>query len=135
MKRSVRLWLHERSPHWNFDDSPMNWNLAFLVGIRLSQKWQCMIQVVTVVKSDDDIAPAKEFLSKIAERARLPFDTSLIVESGSFLDATKTIPHADLNIFGIGDGVDLDSFRNIIKMTGSSCLFVRDSGMESVIDV
>jgi len=134
LQRSIRVWLHERSPDWNLDDSPVNWNLALLVAIRLARRWDSLIQLVTVVKTARETDRASAFLEELFERARLPYDTTYTVEVGDFSRAVTQLPHADLNIFGIGENPDVGDFRRIVEETGSSCLFVRDSGFESAID-
>ncbi len=64
--------------------------------------------------------------------ARLP-DPGIIVEVGPFGDYVGQAPQADLHIFGLTARPDFDFVRDVVDRTRSSCLFVRDSGHESVL--
>ena len=111
LQKTIRLWLHERSPNWDLQNSPLNWNLAFLVALRLAGQWQSGIQVVTVVKCEDDVEPANKFLKELADKARLPVETELRVETGTFSSVVESISRADLNVFGIGKEPDFKEFQ------------------------
>ncbi len=64
--------------------------------------------------------------------ARLP-QTLTEVYVGSFNDIVTKAPMADLNIFGMQDTLPYDFIKDMNKKTSSSCLFVRDSGHESIL--
>jgi hypothetical protein len=42
-------------------------------------------------------------------------------------------PHADLNIFGLAKKIDKNMMEQLVERTDSTCMFVRDSGTESVL--
>jgi len=42
-------------------------------------------------------------------------------------------PRADINIFGIGEDLQFGFMREIAELTGSSFLYVKDSGKEDAL--
>ena len=42
-------------------------------------------------------------------------------------------PQADLNIFGLQPDPNFDTIRRLVEETDSTCMFVRDSGLESAL--
>jgi solute carrier family 12 sodium/potassium/chloride transporter 2 len=57
----------------------------------------------------------------------------LLVLVGNFTEAIETAPRGDINLFGLAPGIDCPVVRNIAESAQSSCLFVRDSGLESAL--
>ena len=80
--------------------------------------------------------PLKKALAASADLrtlARIPKDYQIIVEHEKFLEKKKKAPHADLNIFGLAKPVDKKTMENLMHRCESTCIFVRDSGHESVM--
>ncbi|MGM0705850.1 MAG: hypothetical protein ACQETP_08025, partial [Bacteroidota bacterium] len=63
----------------------------------------------------------------------MPADTESFVMQGDFFDKVEKAPEVDLNIFGIAREADPEAMRRLVEITGTSCLFVRDSGRESAL--
>ncbi|MEM9675285.1 MAG: hypothetical protein AAF992_22020, partial [Bacteroidota bacterium] len=64
--------------------------------------------------------------------ARLP-RTKTKVFIGDFRQIIEKAPLADLNVFGMGDEPDFDFFEKMTIQTQSTCLFVKNSGHESIL--
>ena len=94
--------------------------------------WEARIRLITVVNNPEDEIKAKEFLKSLTQLARLP-QTLTEVYLGSFEDIVTKAPTADINIFGMHDALPYDFIKDMSKKTNSSCLFVRDSGHESIL--
>ncbi len=63
---------------------------------------------------------------------RLPSDTEVSVLEGSFKEVLSKAPPSDLNIFGFPKEVGWDTMVDeIVCLTNTSCLFIKDSGEES----
>ncbi|NRA92255.1 MAG: hypothetical protein HRU26_06150, partial [Psychroserpens sp.] len=60
-------------------------------------------------------------------------ETLIEVHVGEFFDYVSDAPSADLNIFGMQDTLPYDFIKDMSNKTSSSCLFVRDSGHESIL--
>ena len=75
---------------------------------------------------------ALQFLTDLINLARLP-ETLIDVRIGSFKEIVTIAPTADLNIFGMDANLNFDFVKEISAKTGSSCLFVKDSGHESIL--
>ena len=69
----------------------------------------------------------------LSDRARLPSLTELHVFTGSFKEALKSAPPADVNIMGITKDPPFQFMREATELTKSSCVFVNDSGTESAL--
>jgi len=122
-RKSVNVWLRLDSP---------NLDLAGLVALQLSRNWGSDIRILSVVNKEDDIDKAEKFLNKIADRARMPSETELSVLVGKFEETIAKAPRADLNIIGISDDPNCERMHRIVRLLDTSCLFVNDSGKESV---
>ena len=124
LQKDINLWLRDKSP---------NWHLAVLVSLQIQLNWGGKINLVTVANSKNDEARLYEFLNNISQQSRLPSLTEFNVLTGKFTDVLKEAPRADINIFGLGETIDLNNLRNITELAMSSCLFVKDSGNESAL--
>jgi hypothetical protein len=63
----------------------------------------------------------------------MPRGTRRIVHVGSFDEYLPQAPHADLNIFGLQPQLSLAHMERLVVETNASCIFVRDSGLESAL--
>ncbi|MDP2496498.1 MAG: hypothetical protein Q8W44_00760, partial [Candidatus Palauibacterales bacterium] len=75
---------------------------------------------------------AREFLTDLIELARLP-ETEIVVRAGEFEDQVPRVPQADVSVFGLVEQPDFGRLYRLVKLSTSTCLFVRDSGQESVL--
>ncbi|MEQ9619066.1 MAG: amino acid permease [Deltaproteobacteria bacterium] len=124
MQRDVNLWLRDKSP---------NWNLGMLIALKLQLSWEGRINLVTVSDERDDRKRLYDYLENLSDQARLPAMTDIHVLTGSFEEALKTAPRADINIFGLPFDVPFEFMRTAPELTHSSCIFVKDSGHESAL--
>ncbi|NNE03714.1 MAG: hypothetical protein HKN52_11200, partial [Eudoraea sp.] len=51
----------------------------------------------------------------------------------SFKEIVEQAPIADLNIFGMEENLSFHFVKEMTYKTNSSCLFVKDSGHESIL--
>jgi len=123
-RKTVNLWLRDRSP---------NWNLATLLALQLQANWEGVLNVITVAPDKKDRRRLRAFLEQLSDVVRFPMMTELHVLVGTFDETLKSGPGGDINIFGLAGKTDCDSIRRIAEATQASCLFVRDSGQESAI--
>jgi len=131
-KKRINLWLRERSPDWDIDKSP-NWNLAILTAYRLASSWNGKLNICMSIKKEEERKVAEGFLENLISTARLPLDTGITVLNYPFMEALAESPEADINIFGIGSKFHFMSLKKIFNKSGTSCLFIRDSGFESAL--
>lgn len=124
MQKDVNIWLRDKSP---------NWHLAMLIALQINLNWEGKLNLITVAQEQKDERRLHNFLEKISDKARLPSMTEFYVLTGQFKDALQTAPNADINMFGFADTVSFDFMREIPKLTKSSCLYVKDSGLESAL--
>ena len=80
----------------------------------------------------ESLASAREFLDSLISLARLP-QTLTEIYVGAFRDIVEIAPAADLNIFGMDEDLPFDFVKEMSAKTQSSCLFVKDSGHESIL--
>ncbi|HOC92311.1 MAG TPA: amino acid permease [bacterium] len=123
IRKSVNVWMRHGSK---------NINLALLTSMQLSRNWYAKIRIMSAAESEDERTKANKSFRKIAQIARMPADTEIIVLEGGFEKALKEAPPADLNIFGLPDEIDCEAMHNAAEAINASCLFVMDSGEERV---
>jgi len=124
MQKTVNLWLRDRSP---------NWHLATLLALQLQANWDGLLNVITVAPKRGEVRRLRRFMERLSNVARFPLDTKLHVLVGRFGETFEDAPSADINIFGLAPKIDCRSLRKRLKAFRSSCLYVRDSGMESAL--
>jgi len=123
-KETLNVWLRRSSP---------NKDLAILMTIQLNRNWGGQLRFITVVGSEDDIDNARAAQSRLIDRARLPLSTEMVILVGEFHAVLSESPQADLNIFGISNKLDGDTMHDLASAVDTSCLFVKDSGVESMV--
>ena len=131
-RQTINVWIRDRSPDWRVSMEIGNLDLALLTGYKLSQNWDAKLRLLTVVKDTDEVEKAQDFLEKLIDVGRIP-NAEAHAEPGSFNDFIDRAPQADLNIFGLVPGLHFDFPRRMVDTTQSTCLFVRDSGLESAL--
>jgi len=124
LQNDVNIWLRDRSP---------NWHLAILITLQLQANWGGKINLVTVAENESDKKRLYSFLYRLSDQTRLPSLSEFYVLTGSFNEALKQAPRADMNIFGVGEKFEFDFMRKTTELTKSSCLFVKDSGNVSAL--
>ncbi len=75
---------------------------------------------------------ATKFLKSLITLARLP-QTLTEVHVGDFKTIVNNAPSADINIFGMEENLSFEFIKEMTLCTNSSCLFVKDSGHESIL--
>lgn len=123
-KQKINLWLGTKSP---------NRNLSVLMGLQLERNWKGYLNLVHTSEDAEKVGRARKRLRAIASVARLPLDTSITVKVGEFFESIPTGSEADINIFGIPEVLDLDIMRKAAELADTTCLFIRESGEESLV--
>ena len=132
-ERVINVWVRDQSPEWEISMRLSNLNLSLLMAYQISFDWKGNIRLLTVVDDPKQLENGQQFLEQIIDLGRMPRNTQAIAVTNNIWDYVKEAPRADLNIFGIGNTVDLDFMRRMVDVTHSSCLFVQDSGLESAL--
>jgi hypothetical protein len=129
----INVWVSDRKGHWEFGGLDIgNLDLSILVAYKLKMNWEARIRLITVVSNPEEEDKANAFLKSLTQLARLP-ETLTEVYVGSFENFVTKAPGADLNIFGMQDTLPYDFIKDMSQKTNSSCLFVKDSGHESIL--
>jgi amino acid transporter len=132
-EREINVWVRDQSPEWYLGLRLANLDLAILFAFQIARNWGARIRLLTVVADEDESENAELYLRQLIEDARLPRSTRTWVQSGSFDEALEEAPHADLQIVGMSPTIDKERAQALSRQTGSSVLFVRDSGKESAL--
>ncbi|NQV14548.1 amino acid permease [bacterium] len=120
----LNVWLRRLSP---------NKDLAILMAIQLNQNWDGHLNFITVVANQDEADRARAAQERLIDRARLPASTDTVILIGNFKEVLGIAPAADLNIFGISNDLDGNTMHDLADAVNTSCLFVKDSGGESMV--
>jgi len=131
-RQTINVWIKDRSPDWRLSMQIGNLDLALLTAYKLSTNWDASVRAVTAVPDPDEQNKAQDFLEKLIDLGRFP-NTEAVVGTTPFADFVQEAPQADLNIFGLQPEPDFDTIRRLVDQTDSTCMFVRDSGLESAL--
>ena len=123
-RKDINMWLRGGSP---------NRNLSILTAIQLEKNWNGQLRLLRLIDDEAEINKARIGLQAIARRGRLPIDCEKIIFSGTFPQGLEHSPPADINIFGISNNINIKTMHKISSIVGTTCLFIRDSGEESVL--
>jgi amino acid transporter len=131
-RQTINVWVRDQSPDWEISMRLGNLDMSLLIGHILQEAWKGELNVISVVGDPDQVAPARTYLEQVTDLARLP-KARVRVASGALEEQFVRMPTADLDIFGLVGEPDFENARNMLRMTSSSCLFVRDSDEENVL--
>lgn len=88
---------------------------------------------MSVVPDEGILTRARSQLEELRGLCRVPDEAVTSIVVGAFADAVAQAPLSDLGIMGFFPQRELASMANLVQMTRSTCLFVRDSGEESAL--
>jgi solute carrier family 12 sodium/potassium/chloride transporter 2 len=131
--QQVTVWLSERSPDWALNMHNANLDLPVLIGYLLGSQPGAQLRLSTVIRTIEDKANAFGFLVRLSDQGRLPKNTDVHVGEGAFLDAASDSPYSDIHIFGLPTTIDKRRLSAIRDACGGACLFLLDSGQESIL--
>ncbi len=130
-RQVINVWIRNRAPDYSISWDVGNVDLAILVAYKLKKNWTAKIRLVTVVENEEQVKGTTKFMKELIDLARLP-KTELSVHIGVFEDFISKAPEADLNIFGLALHPDFGYIERVVNKSQTTCLFVRDSEMESI---
>lgn len=128
----INVWVSEREHNWNLSFDIGNLDLSTLIAYKLKMNWNAQIRLITVIHNPEEKEKATKFLKSLIRLARLP-NTMIEVYVGEFKSIISEAPVADINIFGMDANIKKEFIEEMTHKTNSSCLFVKDSGHESIL--
>jgi len=131
-RNTINVWVSDRQTNWDLGWDIGNLDLSILVAYKLKMNWGARIRLITVINDPNEKDNAEEFLSLLINLARLP-ETLTEVHIGEFNTVIHNAPAADLNIFGMDEDLKFEFVKEMSAKTKSTCLFVKDSGHESIL--
>jgi hypothetical protein len=131
-RRSVNLWIRDRSPDWRIRMKFGNLDLPILMGYKLLRNWNARMRLISVLEREENAEEAEQFLQALLVLGRIP-RTRVEVVTEPFDEYLNQAPQADVSIFGLGPRPDFAFMRRVVHETRSTCLFTRDSGRESAL--
>ncbi|MGB5205667.1 MAG: amino acid permease, partial [Eudoraea sp.] len=131
-RNMINVWVSDRTDNWDIGWDIGNLDLSILIAYKLKKNWDATIRLIIVIKDEKERENAHKFLKLLINLARLP-ETLTEVRVGNFKDTVANAPSADLNIFGMEENLRFEFVQEMTISTDSSCLFVKDSGHESIL--
>ena len=131
-RNMINVWVSDRTNNWDIGWDIGNLDLSILIAYKLKKNWDARIRLIIVIKDEKERENAQNFLNLLINLARLP-ETLTEVRVGNFKDMVANAPSADLNIFGMEENLRFEFVQEMTLSTNSSCLFVKDSGHESIL--
>ena len=129
----INVWLSDRSPDWQIGLKVANTDLPVLLGLILAAREGGRIALHTAVRDPQEADNALAFLNTLIDQGRLPASTRAAVSTQPFMTALQSAERADLHLLGLPQEIDLERLRAIRDAIGGPCLFLRDSGQESLL--
>ena len=131
-RNTINVWVRDRKDNWSLGWDIGNLDLSTLIAYKLKKNWDAKIRLITVIDDENERENATKFLESLITLARLP-QTLTEVHVGDFRTIVNNAPSADINIFGMEENLSYDFVKEMTICTNSSCLFVKDSGHESIL--
>ena len=131
-RNTINVWVRDRKDNWSLGWDIGNLDLSTLIAYKLKTNWDAKIRLITVIDDEKEKENALTFLKSLVTLARLP-QTLTEVHVGDFRTIVNQAPSADINIFGMEESLTFEFIKEITTRTNSSCLFVKDSGHESIL--
>lgn len=131
-RNTINVWVRDRKDNWSLGWDIGNLDLSTLIAYKLKKNWDAKIRLITVIDDESEKENATKFLKSLITLARLP-QTLTEVHVGDFKTIVKNAPSADINIFGMEENLSFEFVNEMTLCTNSSCLFVKDSGHESIL--
>lgn len=128
----INVWVRDRKDNWSLSWDIGNLDLSTLIAYKLKKNWKATIRLITVIDDEKERDNAAAFLKSLITLARIP-QTLTEVYVGDFKNIVKHAPAADINIFGMEENLSAPFITQMTTKTNSSCLFVKDSGHESIL--
>jgi hypothetical protein len=132
-ERRINVWITDQSPSWALSLRLPNLDLSILLGLQVHRKWKGVFRLLTVCSNPDETENARDYHRRLIEDARLPESTESVVLVGSLREQLTAAPESDLCIFGLARDVNAEFLSELVTLSRSTCLYVRDSGFESAL--
>lgn len=132
-ERIINVWVNDFNPDWELGLRLQNLDLLLLLAIQISRNMGARLRLSIVCDEAEQASIARDFLDGLIRDARLPVETEAIVAPGTLLDEVGRAPQADLHLLSLARDVHHAFLTTLVRRTGSSFLFVRDSGQESAL--
>ncbi len=131
-EKRINLWLPKRCLGWAPPEKPPNCNLALLIAYKLKVNWRAELNILVPTEDEDIVENEKKNIHGLLEAARIPVD-NLEVKPLSAEEWIDQAPQADVNIFSLHSKPDFDMIRDRVHKAESTCIYCRDSAVESVL--
>ncbi|MGI8631978.1 MAG: amino acid permease [Solirubrobacterales bacterium] len=132
-RQRINVVMDDRSPGWGIGRDLGDHDLAVLVGFKLVRNWDADLTLLSVVADSEQAEAARDYLERVVGLARLPAQSRVVVAEGTLAQAASRFPTADLNVLALDRDPDLELAREIVRLSGASCLFALDSGNENAL--
>ncbi|MFT5686898.1 MAG: solute carrier family 12 sodium/potassium/chloride transporter 2, partial [Myxococcota bacterium] len=129
----IDVWISDRAPEWKLRLHLANLDLPVLIGFLLARAWGAKLRLWCGVRDPTQVDAGVAFLRDLVDQARLPSSTTVHVTAGAFMDALAASSSGDLNIFGMPPQITKARLAEIQTASAGSCLWLLDSGRESVL--
>jgi hypothetical protein len=103
------------------------------MALRLHRSWQGSLHLITVVSSTEEVKEAQQYIEELRDLCRVPNHAKTFVLVGKFDECIAQAPQSDMDFIGLSSEPNFDFLCRMVELTGSSCLFFRDSGNERAI--
>lgn len=131
----LHVWVRAQEPHWEIEVAQQegNLDLALLLALQLAQRNNLEIRLLTMIEEPAHYSLAEDYLHDIIALGRLPKGTQIHVSKDDFWTALENTPPARIQVFGFPNTSILSFIDRVEENSSSINLFVRSSGIESIL--
>ncbi|MAA79283.1 MAG: hypothetical protein CL916_08485 [Deltaproteobacteria bacterium] len=131
----INVWVRAQEPHWEIEVAQQegNLDLALLLALQLAHRHQLSIRLLTMIAEPAHYSLAEEYLHDIITLGRMPKLTKIHVSKDEFWIALRNTPSASIQIFGFPNTDIVPFIKKVEEKSPSTNLFVRSSGIESIL--
>ena len=108
-------------------------DLAILMALRLTKAGKGKLNIISIIEQEEDRKATEDYINSLKDLCRIPGTAKSLIIVGKFPDCIKHTPQVDIDFIGLQSIPDFQFVHQMINMTGSSGLFMSDSGSESAL--
>ena len=101
--------------------------------MRLAKAWKAKLNIISVIAKEEDRKETESYVNSLKDLCRIPSTANSLIIVGEFPNCIRQTPQGDIDFVGLQSIPDFQFVHQMITMTGSSCLFMSDSGSESAL--
>jgi solute carrier family 12 (sodium/potassium/chloride transporter), member 2 len=132
IEKNINLWMTNIPVEWKETFNIMNNDLSTLVSLLICRNWKGTIDV-HILNNNPNLKFTELDLEDLHTMIRLPKNSTMTLRQGTLIDNVNMERNADVNIFNIEQGMNVEDMIKIVTQSRVSAIFCADSEFENVL--